>query len=257
MAAATVDHRCVKTEDHAVAAGHCLDPAQWQAAFECLMGRIAGRFKRVEPRRRVRRLVLGLLSDLPRKNCSHHRRVGRGDHPGRHAASWSRWITLAMLAHAFLAVVRADEHARPPAPDGLAPLTCNEIQRLFITLAVQPIHTAAYRLRWSTWRRRYQARSQTSHYQRQAAQNRFGGSGEAFPYPAYRSILLMPAYTPGHAWVHPRYTEVCAGMGGSARRHERGAVVAAAPPYLDALVGDRTRGCFTGFSPELLSGTPK
>src|SRR5215510_11980387 len=33
------------------------------------MGRIACRFARVEPRRRVRDLVLGLLSDLPRKNC--------------------------------------------------------------------------------------------------------------------------------------------------------------------------------------------
>lgn len=33
------------------------------------MGRIAGRFKRVEPRRRAGRLMLGLLSDLPRKNC--------------------------------------------------------------------------------------------------------------------------------------------------------------------------------------------
>lgn len=33
------------------------------------MGRIAGRFARVEPRRRARALVLGLLSDLPRKNC--------------------------------------------------------------------------------------------------------------------------------------------------------------------------------------------
>ena len=33
------------------------------------MGRIAGRFTRVEPRRRAGRLVLGLLSDLPRKNC--------------------------------------------------------------------------------------------------------------------------------------------------------------------------------------------
>lgn len=33
------------------------------------MSRIAGRFARVEPRRRVRDLVLGLLSDLPRKNC--------------------------------------------------------------------------------------------------------------------------------------------------------------------------------------------
>ncbi|WP_456113455.1 transposase [Streptomyces dysideae] len=33
------------------------------------MGRIAGRFTRVEPRRRAREFVLGLLSDLPRKNC--------------------------------------------------------------------------------------------------------------------------------------------------------------------------------------------
>ncbi len=33
------------------------------------MQRIAGRFARVEPRRRVPDLVLGLLSDLPRKNC--------------------------------------------------------------------------------------------------------------------------------------------------------------------------------------------
>lgn len=30
---------------------------------------MAGRFARVEPRRRAGRLVLGLLSDLPRKNC--------------------------------------------------------------------------------------------------------------------------------------------------------------------------------------------
>lgn len=33
------------------------------------MSRIAGRFTRVESRRRPRKLVLGLLSDLPRKNC--------------------------------------------------------------------------------------------------------------------------------------------------------------------------------------------
>jgi SRSO17 transposase len=37
--------------------------------FDDLMGRIAGRFARVEPRRRARSLVLGLLSNLPRKNC--------------------------------------------------------------------------------------------------------------------------------------------------------------------------------------------
>jgi hypothetical protein len=59
----------VKTEDHAVAAGHSVNPARWQEAFEGLMSRIAGRFTRVESRRRARKLVLGLLSDLPRKNC--------------------------------------------------------------------------------------------------------------------------------------------------------------------------------------------
>jgi SRSO17 transposase len=37
--------------------------------LEELLGRVAGRFPRVEPRRRVRRFVLGLLADLPRKNC--------------------------------------------------------------------------------------------------------------------------------------------------------------------------------------------
>jgi SRSO17 transposase len=59
----------VKKNDHVVATGHSVDPARWQEAFESLMARIAGRFRRVEPRRRVGRLVLGLLSDLPRKNC--------------------------------------------------------------------------------------------------------------------------------------------------------------------------------------------
>ena len=33
------------------------------------MGRIAGRFARVEPRFRARQLVLGLLADLPSNNC--------------------------------------------------------------------------------------------------------------------------------------------------------------------------------------------
>jgi SRSO17 transposase len=91
------------------------------------------------------------------------------EHQVRRYASWSRWVTLAMLAHAFLAVVRADGYTHP-APDALIPLTCNEIQRLFITLVVHPVHDAAHRLGWSDWRRRHQARSQASHYRRQATQ---------------------------------------------------------------------------------------
>ena len=54
-----------------MATGHSVgvDPARWQAGLEELLGRVAGRFGRVEPRRRARALVLGLLADLPRKNC--------------------------------------------------------------------------------------------------------------------------------------------------------------------------------------------
>jgi SRSO17 transposase len=59
----------VWTNDETVAAGHSVDLARWRVSFEALMDRIAGRFARVEPRLRAGRLVLGLLADLPRKNC--------------------------------------------------------------------------------------------------------------------------------------------------------------------------------------------
>jgi SRSO17 transposase len=59
------------TEDQTVAAGHSVevDPARWQEGFDELMGRVAGRFARVELRRRAKAFVGGLLADLPRKNC--------------------------------------------------------------------------------------------------------------------------------------------------------------------------------------------
>ena len=58
------------TQDNlAVAAAASVDGGRWLAHLDELMTRIAGRFGRVEPRRRARQLVLGLLSDLPRKNC--------------------------------------------------------------------------------------------------------------------------------------------------------------------------------------------
>ena len=52
-----------------VTAGPNGNLACWQEAFDNLMGRVVGRFARVEPRRRMRKLMLGLLSDPPRKNC--------------------------------------------------------------------------------------------------------------------------------------------------------------------------------------------
>lgn len=69
--------------------------------------------------------------------------AGLDEHQVRRYTSWTRWVTLAMLAHAFLAVLRADEDTHRPAPDTLIPLTCNEIARLFIALVAERIHDTA------------------------------------------------------------------------------------------------------------------
>jgi hypothetical protein len=78
-------------------------------------------------------------------------------------------VTLAMLAHAFLVVAAVTERTQRPPPSGLIPLTCNEIQHLFAALVARPAGDLGHRLRWSTWRRRHQARARTCHYRRQAA----------------------------------------------------------------------------------------
>jgi SRSO17 transposase len=94
---------------------------------------------------------------------------GLDQHQVRRWRSWYRWVTLAMLAHAFLVVAALTEHTQRPPPSALIPLTCNEIQHLFAALLVQPTGDRAHRLRWSVWRRRHQARARTCHYRRQAA----------------------------------------------------------------------------------------
>ena len=62
-----------------------------------------------------------------------------------------------MLAHAFLVVTALADRTRHPSPPELIPLTCNEIQHLFVGLAARPLGHLAHRLRWSLWRRRHQA----------------------------------------------------------------------------------------------------
>jgi hypothetical protein len=59
------------------------------------MGRIAGRFARVEPRRRVRQFVAGLLAELPRTNCWTIGGACRGGHLARalDAGVPARWVT--------------------------------------------------------------------------------------------------------------------------------------------------------------------
>jgi SRSO17 transposase len=95
---------------------------------------------------------------------------GLDQHQVRRWRSWYRWVTLAMLAYAFLVVAAVTEHTRHPAPPGVIELTCNEIQHLFAALVCPPAADRGHRLRWSWWRRRQQARARACHYRRQAAQ---------------------------------------------------------------------------------------
>jgi SRSO17 transposase len=93
---------------------------------------------------------------------------GLDSHQVRRWRSWYRWVTLAMLAYAFLVVAAATQRARHPPPLGLIPLTCNEIQHLFAALVPARVTDTSHRLRWSAWRRRHQARARACHYHRQA-----------------------------------------------------------------------------------------
>jgi len=75
---------------------------------------------------------------------------------------------MAMLAHAFLAVVASFERIPEPAAAGWISLTCNEIHHLFTTLISRPVLDVAHWIRCSTWRRRHQYRAQQGHYQQQS-----------------------------------------------------------------------------------------
>jgi SRSO17 transposase len=96
--------------------------------------------------------------------------VGLDQHQVRRWTSWHRWTTLAMLAHAFLAVATAIERDTTATPAGLIALTVNEFRRLFDALLLVTGHTVATLLAWSRWRRRHQYRARLSHYKRREHQ---------------------------------------------------------------------------------------
>jgi len=75
-----------------VAAGHSVGPGGWDAETDRLLDRMAGRFPRVETRCRAGKFVLGLLADLPRKNCwaiAEH--AGDRDPQARDGAGGGAW----------------------------------------------------------------------------------------------------------------------------------------------------------------------
>jgi SRSO17 transposase len=80
--------------------------------------------------------------------------------------AWYRYVTLAMLALAWLAVTRA---ALADESDGLM-TSANEIRRMFTTLC-GPDRDEQNARRWSRWRHHHQQRARHCHYQRQRLQD--------------------------------------------------------------------------------------
>jgi len=102
--------------------------------------------------------------------------VGLDQYQVRGWTPWHRFITLAMLALAFLSALAAAE-APPHGPDphrhahdnGPIALTTPEIRRLFNAVLHAPSHQLAHLLRWSLWRRRHQGHARQAHYRRRLA----------------------------------------------------------------------------------------
>jgi SRSO17 transposase len=91
--------------------------------------------------------------------------VGLDQHQVRRWTSWHRFTTLALAALAVLAICAADARTRDRhAEPDLIDLTVNEIRRLINVLLLQPTRSISHRLRWSSWRRRHQARARLAHY---------------------------------------------------------------------------------------------
>jgi hypothetical protein len=117
--------------------------------------------------------------------------VGLDHYEVRRYDAWHRHITLAMVAHAFLAAVRASalrpvapegrtasrqhrqgatERAEPPQPPSsdLVRISTAEARRLLTGLVWWTPPTARQVLRWS-WCRRHQARARRYHWRRRLA----------------------------------------------------------------------------------------
>lgn len=94
--------------------------------------------------------------------------TGMDHYQVRRYESWYRYVTLAMLALAFLAVTRASL-AADKDEGGLAS-SANEIRRMFTALCGPPPDNQHAR-HWSRWRHRHQERARRCHYQRQQQQD--------------------------------------------------------------------------------------
>ena len=98
--------------------------------------------------------------------------VGLDQYEVRSWTGWHRHVTLAMLAHAYLAVLRKAAVGGEPTLDlaaELLPLTVPEVRRLLWRLVWPPPPDIAAALAWSRWRRRHQQRARRCHWQRRTS----------------------------------------------------------------------------------------
>lgn len=106
--------------------------------------------------------------------------VGLGHYEVRSWRGWHRHITLALLAHALLAVVAAqareecapsEDSQRVAALAEPIPLTVPEVRRLLWSLLLRRKPPPERALGWSRWRRCHQARARRCHYHRRSRRN--------------------------------------------------------------------------------------
>ncbi|MEV6980419.1 IS701 family transposase [Sphaerisporangium sp. NPDC051017] len=106
--------------------------------------------------------------------------IGMDHYQVRLYPAWYRYMTLAMLALAFLAVTRAalshepQEEPRPSRPrpqQNLITISVNEIRRLYAQLTRPPLDER-HAHRWSQWRQRHQTGARRAHYRRQQTKDR-------------------------------------------------------------------------------------
>ena len=98
--------------------------------------------------------------------------VGLDQYEVRSWTGWHRHVTLAMLAHAYLAALRkvvvgGRAHARPGGRAAAAHRPGAAPPALASRLAARARHSAA--LAWSRWRRRHQQRARRCHWQRRTS----------------------------------------------------------------------------------------
>ncbi|CAM5530146.1 hypothetical protein ACH4MD_35295 [Streptomyces rimosus] len=96
------------------------------------------------------------------------RECGLDQYEVRRYPGWYRHITLAILAHAFLAAMTAAaaEKGAWRRPSQPVPLTVAEVRRLLASAGAGPAPPGADALNWSRWRRRHQAIARACHYRR-------------------------------------------------------------------------------------------